>query len=493
MKTRITTFIGLLFCYFSFANNITVSNISLENVNSASNYVFIEFDLSWENSWRVTGGPANWDAAWVFAKFRVNSGPWTHARINYVDGTNDEHIPAPGTTITTASDFTGVLVHRDADGSGDLNLQDMQLRWNYGLNGVEDDDIIDIKVYAIEMVYIPEDPFYVGGTSGTETNKFYQYPSTNSSYQISSEAEIAVGTTNGFLNYNVAGNSGDGLGPIPAAFPKGFNAFYIMKYEVSESQWLGFFNSLSETQKANRDVTGPDGKNSDNVVNGNTISWTGGSTNATTTAPDRSIAYLTSGDMSAYLDWSGLRPISELEYEKACRGTAFPKPGEFAWGNANIYSGSSYTITNSGASNEMISNPPQSTGNASYVTTTGSVGPVRNGIFAASAINKNREETGGSYYGVMELSGNLYERCVSVGTLRGRLFTGNHGNGIISSTGNSTASFWPNFATGDGFSYRGGGYFNGANFLRISDRFDGASLIPGSSSRIGFRAGRTAQ
>ena len=25
-------------------------------------------------------------------------------------------------------------------------------------------------------------------------------------------------------------------------------------------------------------------------------------------------------DMSAYLDWSGLRPMTELEYEKACRG-----------------------------------------------------------------------------------------------------------------------------------------------------------------------------
>ena len=197
--------------------------------------------------------------------------------------------------------------------------------------------------------------------------------------------------------------------------------------------------------------------------------------------------------MLAYLDWSGLRPISELEYEKACRGTAFPKAGEFAWGNANIYSGGSYNIVNSGESKEWVTNPGESTGNASYVTTTGTIGPVRNGIFAASAIQKNREETGGSYYGVMELSGNLYERCVSVGNPRGRLFNGNHGNGIISSTGNSTASFWPNFTTGEGFSFRGGGWFNAANFLRVSDRFDGASIIPGASSRIGVRAGRTAQ
>lgn len=55
-------------------------------------------------------------------------------------------------------------------------------------------------------------------------------------------------------------------------------------------------------------------------------------------------------------------------------------------------------------------------GNANYNTTNGSPsGPKRCGIFAASALLNNREETGGSYYGIMELTGNVYERAITVG------------------------------------------------------------------------------
>ncbi|MCF6279427.1 MAG: hypothetical protein L3J14_03685 [Flavobacteriaceae bacterium] len=93
----------------------------------------------------------------------------------------------------------------------------------------------------------------------------------------------------------------------------------------------------------------------------------------------------------------------------------------------------------------------------------------------------------------MELSGNLYERVVSVGTAQARNFSGLHGNGIISSTtGNGTVSNWPNNTTGDGYSFRGGSFLNGADFIRVSDRFDGASLIAGGNNHIGFRGARTA-
>lgn len=483
MKTKITMVLAFLIGFYVNANNITVSNISLENLNEPD-WVQIEFDLSWENSWRLSAGPSNWDAAWVFVKYRANSGEWNHVQLALTD-----FVAPSGSTINVTADGVGAFIYRDSDGSGDLNLQNARLRWNYALNGVNPNDVLDIQVFAIEMVHIPEGSFYVGGTSGDEVGKFYSHPSTNVSYQITSENATNVGPTNGNLNYN---SDGDGLGPIPTAYPKGFAAFYVMKYEVSESQWLGFFNSLTETQKSNRDITGPEGKNSDSEVNGNTISWLDGSTSATTLAPDRTIAYTTSGDTLAYLDWSGLRPMTELEYEKACRGPILPKPGEFAWGNANI-TGNTYTFVNDGESNELVVNPDQTTGNAAYSVTTGSHGTVRNGIFAASAINKNREETGGSYYGVMELSGSVYERCVTIGNPRGRLFTATHGDGVIAQTGNSTVTTWPLFTTGEGFSYRGGGWINGSNFLRVSDRFDGATNIQGSSSRIGIRAARTSE
>jgi hypothetical protein len=42
--------------------------------------------------------------------------------------------------------------------------------------------------------------------------------------------------------------------------------------------------------------------------------------------------------MAAFADWSGLRPMSELEYEKACRGYNTPAvPNEYAWGNAKLF------------------------------------------------------------------------------------------------------------------------------------------------------------
>ncbi|WP_452226112.1 SUMF1/EgtB/PvdO family nonheme iron enzyme [Lacinutrix cladophorae] len=485
---KIILIITVLFSYSLNANNIRVSNISLENLNDISNWVNVEFDLAWDNSWRISSGPSNWDAAWVIIKYRVNNGTWTHAIISQANST-----PSTGATLDVTPDGIGALVYRDADGSGNVNFQNMQIRWNFG--STDTNDIIDIQVHAIEMVYVPEGSFYVGGTTGDEANKFHSGGfSTASSYRVTSENNLTIANTSGNLYYTASNASGgDQTGVLSLSYPKGFGAFYSMKYEVSESQWVSFFNSLTENQKTNRDVTDATHKNSDAVVSRNTISWTGGTASATTSAPDRAVSFLSVADMNAYMDWTGLRPLSELEYEKACRGPILPKPGEFAWGSANIAS-NDYTLVNSGFSSERITNPEVNTGNALYSITNGTInGPVRNGIFASSAVNNNREETGGSYYGIMELSGNLYERCVTVGSAQGRAFTGIHGNGIISSTtGNGTVSNWPNNTTGDGYSFRGGSWLNGADFIRVSDRFDGASIIASGNNRLGFRAARTA-
>jgi hypothetical protein len=45
---------------------------SLENQNTTNDTWDVEYDISWDHSWFDTGAPsptANWDAAWVFAKF----------------------------------------------------------------------------------------------------------------------------------------------------------------------------------------------------------------------------------------------------------------------------------------------------------------------------------------------------------------------------------------------------------------------------------------
>lgn len=53
------------------ANNITISNLSLTGKNTTDDYILVQFDVSWENSWRTSSAPNNWDAAWVFVKYRV--------------------------------------------------------------------------------------------------------------------------------------------------------------------------------------------------------------------------------------------------------------------------------------------------------------------------------------------------------------------------------------------------------------------------------------
>ena len=41
-------------------------------------------------------------------------------------------------------------------------------------------------------------------------------------------------------------------------------------------------------------------------------------------------------NLCTYLDWAGLRPMTELEYEKICRGPSAPVAGEYAWGSTTI-------------------------------------------------------------------------------------------------------------------------------------------------------------
>lgn len=486
MKTKFTLIFTILFCSLALANNIKVSNISLENLNEP-NWVQVEFDLSWENSWRLSAGPSNWDAAWVFIKYRINSGDWEHAQLATTD-----FVAAIGSTIDVSNDGVGAFVYRDSDGSGDINLQNMRIRWDYG--SIDPNDIIDLQVFAIEMVYVPEGAFKIGGTTGDEAGKFYSggLATTSVSYQINSENAITVSNTPGNLYYNNTSfsSAGDQLGPIPAEFPKGFSAFYTMKYEVSQEQWVDFFNTLTSTQRNNNDITGTDGKNTDDEVARNSISWTEGSSNATTTHPNIALNYVNARMTSSYLDWAGLRHMTELEYEKACRGPIDPKPGEFAWGNANIAS-TAYNLINEGEPNELVSNSEQGTGNAIYLGTNGSIsGPKRVGILAASAITKNKEETGGSYYGIMELSGNVYERTITVGLPQGRVFDGFSGDGVLSASGTANQPNWP-LDDGTGIGYRGASSLNNSSFLRVSDRYDAANTISSGNSRLGFRGTRS--
>ncbi|MFK7971316.1 MAG: SUMF1/EgtB/PvdO family nonheme iron enzyme [Bacteroidia bacterium] len=497
------TYIGiLLLCIIapSHANNIQVSNISLTGQNTSQGFTMVEFDLAWDNSWRISVGPSNWDAAWVFVKYRKNKGEWQHAALNYVDGNNDGHNAPSGYTVkgdnqeaAVFNSGNGVYLYRSTEGSGDISLQNVQLRWNYASNGVANSDLVDVKVFAIEMVHVPQGAFQLGSPANNtllERSKFYTYPNLSDTYTISSEAAITVGTTNGNLYYSGWGDQGS----IPAQFPKGYDAFYCMKYEVSQEQWLSFFNLLTLTQKTNRDITGALRKNSDNVEARNGVSWVSGNNPATTTFPHVPMNFVSHLDMAAYLDWACLRFMTELEFTKACRGSTTALTGEYAWGGVTMNE-IPYRLSNAGLASERIINPATNIGNANNRESVDSTkwGPMRCGIFAASARTQNSEETGGSYFGIMELSGNLLDVTVLVGHPDGRRYTGAHGNGIINGLGFGTVTNWPGLR---GIGGRGGSYLDRVEYLCVASRNDAVN-VPGIDNNIGrdyrgFRGVRTA-
>ena len=258
----------MLLALQSHANNIQVTNTQLVSQNTVDEFVMVEFDISWENSWRLAGGPANWDAAWIFVKYRLGAGPWTHAYLH-----NEDHESCDGMTISngllmpgspfdpSTNPAMGVFLYRSEPGTGNIECQQVRLRWNYGENLLNDNTMVDIKVFAIEQVYIPPGPFMVG-SGGNENGALYTYPTPANPYQINSEAAIPVGQTNGNLFYQSNfGLSGDQQGPIPEAYPKGTQAYYAMKYEISQQGYIEFLNTLSRQQQSTRVRTNISGTN----------------------------------------------------------------------------------------------------------------------------------------------------------------------------------------------------------------------------------------
>ncbi len=502
-------------CPLANANSLAVTNGALGAQDATANTEVIQFDISWANSWRndpSTGVPNNYDAAWVFVKYSTDSGAtWAHATLK-TSGTNptDTNIGS-GTVIDiiVPTDKKGAFIQRRAIGTGTLTTTGLQLTWDYGADGVTDDQASQplttlVRVMAIEMVYIPTASFDLGDGNGASesTNAFHVTNNTKVTLGTSLVGSIWV-DVNGYDDNQIEspgiGIDGDGgldtdnNGSVDnASFPTGYSAFYMMKYEISQAQWVDFFNTLTAAQKTTRDITSATGKNSDSEAWRNTVSWSSG--NASVGA-NQYVAcnFLSWADLAAYADWAALRPMTELEFEKAARGTTAAVNGEYAWGSTSLTAVTGFS--NGGASNE-VATPSGANGNLGSYSS-----PLRCG-FAATA-STTRAQAGASYYGIMELSGNLSERAVTVGNATGRAFTGTHGDGTLTTTtnyeGNATNTDWPGIdatqargvtgATGSGF--RGSGWATPYSGL-TSNRTDGANTDATRYSNFSIRCVRTA-
>jgi hypothetical protein len=518
--------LALLACTPLRANNIQVTNAAIAGNDNAQGFCFVQFDVTWQNSWRLNG-VVNWDAAWVFVKFRTPNGNWQHALLGNTGHTApagsqiDVGLLTPGSAFNaTTNPVIGTFIRRGTDGTGTFSATGVQLRWNYAQQGIGFNDLTEVRVFGIEMVYVNQGAFFVGsggGENGSFTDGAWTLGPTIPR-QISSEATITIGQTAGNLwgTSNQASNTIGAAGTLAAAYPKGFNAIYCMKYEISQQQYVDFLNTLTREQQNTRTATdlsvgvssvsnryvmsNSSGISSRNGIRCNAsidantpiIIYCDGNANGTgagaTDGQDIACNFLMWNDLTAYLDWSGLRPMTELEFEKACRGPLLPMANEYPWGTSGV-AGSAYTYSNTSATNEGIATNYSTTlGNAIYTSTDGAPsGPKRVGIFAANGNNTGRVTAGASYYGIMELGGNLWESAVTVGSTPGRAFTGLLGDGVLATNGNPDVANWPN-AGGSGI--RGGALNFGAAQVRVSDRANAALFVFSRDESFGGRGCR---
>lgn len=473
----------------------------------------VEFDLQWEHSFR---NAVNWDAAWVIVKYRADNSPWRHATLSAAAaGAEVRRSGGVAAAVEPVPDGRGVFFYRAGPGDGPIRWRDARVRWNYAEDGVDEESEIDVLVVAMEMVYVPAGAFVVGdGERGEVRGQFHESEGADPFLVESEDAVVLGGRTGGANSNNGYGmlasfpDDFDDDTPVtlPAAFPKGYAAFYAMKYELTQGLYAAFLNSLDTVQLRNRNPADEvrylrPGQHRYTIT-----------THAPFIAsvPDRPVDNLSWMDAAAFADWAALRPMTEWEFEKAARGSAAPVAGEFAWGSTRIHA-QRYALVQVGTPQERVGNPGWQTGNAAYVLTSGGgdgcwpclTTPLRAAAFRVPGAT--REESGASFYGIMDLSGNLAERTVTVGHPAGRRFDGRHGDGHLGENGNAAGpetARWPGSSdTGSstqiigavGTGLRGGGWTSPAVNLRVSDREFAAFPDNSRQAGNGYRFVRAAR
>ena len=459
---------------------ISFSNVS---VGAASGGVrLVMFDISWDESWRGpdrptwVAAPDNWDAAWVFVKYRVDGGAWQHATL-----AGGGHVVPAGAVVEVPDDRVGAFVYRSSSGYGTFAANGVGLAWDHLADGVSAGASVEVRPFGIDMVFVPEGAFSVG-SGGSAYGEFRAGETTNTPFVVSSQSPITLGDGSGQLMWTESGWSGPSSGSTSASFPTGFGAFYVMKYQVTQGQYVDFLNTLTQAQAGARKFT----------TFGSRYAVTGSSVGAyATSLPFVAMNYMSWADGAAFADWAGLRPMTELEYEKAARGPLEPVANEYAWGSTSITQATG--LANEGTITET---PTPAEANAQFGHYRGSLPwPVRVGSFAAPG--RSRRDAGAGYYGALELTGNLWERPVSVGSAEGRAFSGTHGDGALDAGGNGNVVSWPGSTEVAGL--RGGGWPHDVGdddgyvpSLRVSVRWLAAAGDLGRASYYGWRGARSA-
>lgn len=309
----------------------------------------------------------------------------------------------------------------------------------------------------------------------------------------------------------------DGRNPVfPENYPEGVDGFYAMKYELTQEQYVVFLNQLNRSAQYSRTIGGL----LDRLEEGNYIfgeRYTQASARNGIIVRERRLNsgrpfvfacdlnpqnipdseddgqtlacnFLSIADMLAYADWCGLRPLSELEYEKMGRGNypLLPQAGEWAAGT-----GQPQEVTGLTNERETTEKPVNAEAN---VNAGGKLaGPSRVGMFVRP---EGRIHTGNSFWGFSDLSGNLQEIYCSVESL-GKQFQANvPGSGQLPVNGMCSIDrgAWP--IEVEAYGVRGGDFDSEKTALAISDRRLMSNYFKQLNERkanVGFRLGASGE
>ncbi len=519
MKKSILLLCAIFFIAFqAHSNNVQMTNVSI--INGGAGNIKVKFDLSWDNSWRTNVGPANYDGVWVIFKYKQQGMKWNHLNLTGIGNSTPS-----GFSIfqNSGSPKIGAMIFRSAAnlGIGTVTVANIEL----GVaNNLPYD--IDIRGFALEMVNVPAPtvtrPFFGDGDGTNESTNALHYAdntaTTNSTLPIRCDAnslddgELEVDGMYIYSNDTI--QLTNPIGPLEP-FPT-MKEVWCMKYEISQASYRDFLNTLDSLQQDTRTVFPPTSPIGTRVLTASAISRSyieivvpasantpaiygcdANNNNIFDESADGEFVacnFLLWQDVAAFLDWSGLAPMSEIQYERMCRGSSSAGAnaailGEFAWGSTSI-ANATYTIGGLGSANEIVTNLSPNIGNAVYANTFTT--PLRSGIFANAT--STRTTSGATFYGIMEMSGNLQEYCISIGNVAGRSceYVPN-GNGALSPLGNAQlplggAGYWPgmdgNITLSSaqsctsfcevnsvaGIRLRGGGNSNASSVLSVSDR-----------------------
>ena len=490
-RAYIAVLLALLFPLCTWANNLQLTHLGLQDRDA------LTITISWDNAWNLTNqAPNNHDAVWLFVKVKED-GEWKTAVLSNVDG-DSEALEAGRVRTKAVSDGMGLIVRPGFEGAGNVEATELRLALDAPLG----EGVTEVLVFGIEMVWVNEGPFWLGDGSSENT---LRPAGASGPYYVGDDGEIPVGANAGELD------STDTYAPkrdIPANWPEGYNGFYCMKYEISQGQYVDFLNTLTADQQSNRTVCGPSAAPNTHALttgpsfrNGIRVFTSGTSTTPAVFACDgnedgqfdgpadgenRACNFLNWDDLLSYLCWSGLSPMTEFEFEKVCRGPEMPVALEFAWGTDAVEDAN--TVLLDGEAGEAVAESPVAPMGLASHGYSGPQGPLRCGF--GGRATSTRLSAGAGYYGVMELSGNLWEMCMAA-NWDGIAFTGSNGIGILALDGKWIAGDW---TWEYGGIYRGGGWNSGIlpgfRDLAVSDRFYAGQAPGNRRNTVGGRGVR---